>query len=100
MRSSLRRLRRLCKLREQRRAGWFLGDSGEGRKGDKVKNPKAPGVTREAEEDWGNRRWSRARRWRVVDGSDCGTMRDTIKFAAFLPLLILAVTLLARFIVS
>ena len=27
-----------------------------------VKNPKAPAVTREAEEDWGNRRWSRARR--------------------------------------
>jgi bifunctional non-homologous end joining protein LigD len=28
----------------------------------KVKNPKAPAVTREAEEDWSNRRWSRARR--------------------------------------
>jgi bifunctional non-homologous end joining protein LigD len=28
----------------------------------KVKNPKASAVTREAEEDWGNKRWSRARR--------------------------------------
>jgi bifunctional non-homologous end joining protein LigD len=28
----------------------------------KVKNPKAPAVTREAEEDWGNKRWSQARR--------------------------------------
>jgi hypothetical protein len=32
--------------------------------------------------------------------SDCGTMRDTVIFAAFLLLLILAVVLLARFIVS
>jgi hypothetical protein len=24
----------------------------------KTKNPAAPAVTREAEEDWGNRRWS------------------------------------------
>ena len=28
----------------------------------KVKNPKAPAVKREAEEDWGNKQWSRARR--------------------------------------
>jgi ATP-dependent DNA ligase len=28
----------------------------------KVKNPKAPAVTREAEEDWGNKRWSHGRR--------------------------------------
>jgi hypothetical protein len=33
-------------------------------------------------------------------GSDCGTMRDTVIFAAFLLLLILAVVLIARFIVS
>ena len=26
----------------------------------KVKNPKAPAVKREAEEDWGNKQWSRA----------------------------------------
>ena len=32
--------------------------------------------------------------------SDCGTMRDTVIFAAFLLLLILAVVLIARFIVS
>ena len=31
--------------------------------------------------------------------SDCGTMRDTVIFAAFFLLLILAVVLLARFIV-
>jgi hypothetical protein len=31
--------------------------------------------------------------------SDCGTMRDTVIFAAFVLLLILAVVLLARFIV-
>jgi hypothetical protein len=31
--------------------------------------------------------------------SDCGTMRDTVIFAAFLLLLIIAVVLLARFIV-
>jgi hypothetical protein len=35
-----------------------------------------------------------------LTGSDCGTMRDTVIFAAFLLLLILAVVLLARFIVS
>jgi hypothetical protein len=35
-----------------------------------------------------------------VTGSDCGTVRDTIIFAAFLLLLILAVVLLARFVVS
>jgi hypothetical protein len=35
-----------------------------------------------------------------LTGSDCGTMRDTLIFAAFLLLLILAVVLLARFIVS
>jgi ATP-dependent DNA ligase len=28
----------------------------------KIKNPAAPAVKREAEEDWGNKRWSRARR--------------------------------------
>jgi bifunctional non-homologous end joining protein LigD len=28
----------------------------------KVKNPAAPAVKREAEEDWGDKRWSRARR--------------------------------------
>jgi len=28
----------------------------------KVKNPNAPAVKREAEEDWGNKRWSHARR--------------------------------------
>jgi bifunctional non-homologous end joining protein LigD len=28
----------------------------------KVKNPAAPAVNREAEEDWGNERWSHARR--------------------------------------
>jgi bifunctional non-homologous end joining protein LigD len=28
----------------------------------KVKNPKAPAVKRETEEDWGNKRWSHARR--------------------------------------
>ena len=28
----------------------------------KVKNPAAPAVKREAEEDWGNKRWSHARR--------------------------------------
>jgi bifunctional non-homologous end joining protein LigD len=28
----------------------------------KVKNPKAPAVTREAEEDWSNKRWSHGRR--------------------------------------
>src|ERR1700745_1571802 len=28
----------------------------------KVKNPAAPAVKREAEEDWGNKRWSQARR--------------------------------------
>jgi ATP-dependent DNA ligase len=28
----------------------------------KVKNPDAPAVKREAEEDWGNKRWSHARR--------------------------------------
>jgi len=28
----------------------------------KVKNPSAPAVRREAEEDWGNKRWSHARR--------------------------------------
>jgi ATP-dependent DNA ligase len=28
----------------------------------KIKNPKAPAVTREAEEDWGSKRRSRARR--------------------------------------
>jgi hypothetical protein len=27
----------------------------------KVKNPNAPAVRREAEEDWGNKRWSHAR---------------------------------------
>ena len=35
-----------------------------------------------------------------LTGSDCGAMRDTVIFAAFLLLLILAVVLLARFIVS
>jgi ATP-dependent DNA ligase len=29
----------------------------------KVKNPAAPAVKREAEEDWGERRWARGRRW-------------------------------------
>jgi ATP-dependent DNA ligase len=29
----------------------------------KVKNPAAPAVKREAEEDWGNKRWVRGRRW-------------------------------------
>jgi ATP-dependent DNA ligase len=28
----------------------------------KIKNPAAPAVKREAEEDWGNKRWSHARR--------------------------------------
>ena len=28
----------------------------------KVKNPKAPAVKREAEEDWGGKRWARGRR--------------------------------------
>ena len=28
----------------------------------KVKNPKAPAVKREAEEDWGGKRWARSRR--------------------------------------
>jgi bifunctional non-homologous end joining protein LigD len=28
----------------------------------KIKNPAAPAVKREAEEDWGKKRWSRARR--------------------------------------
>jgi bifunctional non-homologous end joining protein LigD len=28
----------------------------------KIKNPKAPAVRREAEEDWGNKRWSHGRR--------------------------------------
>jgi hypothetical protein len=35
-----------------------------------------------------------------LTGSDSGTMRDTVIFAAFLLLLILAVVLLARFVVS
>ena len=29
----------------------------------KVKNPAAPAVKREAEEDWGDKRWVRGRRW-------------------------------------
>jgi ATP-dependent DNA ligase len=28
----------------------------------KIKNPSAPGVRREAEEDWGAKRWARGRR--------------------------------------
>jgi ATP-dependent DNA ligase len=28
----------------------------------KIKNPAAPAIKREAEEDWGNKRWSHARR--------------------------------------
>jgi hypothetical protein len=28
----------------------------------KIKNPKAPAVRREAEEDWGEKRWARLRR--------------------------------------
>ena len=28
----------------------------------KVKNPAAPAVKRDAEEDWGNKRWARVRR--------------------------------------
>jgi hypothetical protein len=38
-----RRMRRLCKLREQRRAGWYVGDSGEGRKGDNPLHRPHPG---------------------------------------------------------
>ncbi len=29
----------------------------------KIKNPEAPAVKREAEEDWGGKRWARGRRW-------------------------------------
>ena len=29
----------------------------------KIKNPAAPAVMREAEEDWGNKRWTRGQRW-------------------------------------
>ncbi len=29
----------------------------------KIKNPAAPAVRREAEEDWGRRRWAPGRRW-------------------------------------
>ena len=29
----------------------------------KIKNPAAPAVKREAEEDWGDKRWVRGRRW-------------------------------------
>ena len=36
-------MRRLCKLREQRRAGWYVGDSGEGRKGDNPLHRPHPG---------------------------------------------------------
>jgi hypothetical protein len=32
----------------------------------KVKNPAAPAVKREAEEDWGNKRWSHGRRKRLA----------------------------------
>jgi ATP-dependent DNA ligase len=32
----------------------------------KIKNPNAPAVKREAEEDWGDKRWARGRRKRVV----------------------------------
>ena len=29
----------------------------------KIENPAAPAVKREAEEDWGKKRWARGRRW-------------------------------------
>jgi hypothetical protein len=66
----------------------------------KVKNPKAAAVKREADEDWGPSVIEFARDDSAsLTRSDCGTMRDTVIFAAFFLLLILAVVLLARFIV-
>ena len=32
----------------------------------KIKNPKAPAVKREAEEDWGEKRWARRRQYRAT----------------------------------
>jgi hypothetical protein len=41
-----------------------LAAGAAGRVGDwlKIKNPAAPAVKREAEEDWGEKRWRRLRR--------------------------------------
>jgi bifunctional non-homologous end joining protein LigD len=57
--------RKACKLGCEGIVSKRLGStyrSGRSQHWLKVKNPAAPAVTCEAEEDWGNRRWSRARR--------------------------------------
>jgi len=50
-----------CQVIVSKRLG-SLHRSGHSVYGVKVKNPKAPAVRREAEEDWSNKQWRRARR--------------------------------------